>query len=161
VNFLVPSDVESGLATLSVTAGGSAATAQIDIAPVTPSLFTLTSSGLAAAYVTRAGANGATYEPVFTSQNGVITPLAIDSSTANGAPYLVLFGTGLRNAAFIGYAIGNSATGYSRAPFAGAQGSYPGLDQVNIPISGLASGYTNILINTGTQTANPVFVVVK
>jgi uncharacterized protein (TIGR03437 family) len=161
VNFLVPSDLESGLATVNVTVGGSAETAQIDIAPVTPSLFTLTTNGLAAAYVTRAGANGATYEPVFTARDGVILPVAIDSSTANGAPYLVLFGTGLRNAAFIGYAIGNSASGYLRAPFAGAQGSYPGLDQVNIPMSGLASGYTNILINTGTQTANPVYILVK
>jgi hypothetical protein len=53
--------------------------------------------GLAAAYVTRVASNGvATNEPVFSVQNGVYAPAAIYVTSA--PTYLILFGTGIRNA---------------------------------------------------------------
>jgi uncharacterized protein (TIGR03437 family) len=156
VNFALPPGLDGGSATLTI----GSQQVPIEIAPVSSSLFTLTPGGLAAAYVTRSAPTGATYEPIFTTQNGVITPVPIDVSAAAGPAYLVLFGTGIRNASSV-FITANFGTDLT-ASYAGAQPSTPGLDQINVllPSSLAGSGYTNIAVSTA-QAANSVYVVIK
>jgi uncharacterized protein (TIGR03437 family) len=160
INFVVPSGLEAGPGTVTISSGAGTQTAPIELAPVQPSLFTLNAGGLAAAYVTRASSSGATYEPVFTAQNGVFTPVPIDVSAAAGQAYLVLFGTGIRNSASAYASInGNFFPVY----YAGPQPEILGLDQVNLalPSNLSGSGYTNIILSQGSLTANPVYIVIK
>ncbi len=160
INFEVPPGVEAGLATLTISGTGTSNTAQIVLAPAEPTLFTLNSGGLAAAYVTRANPAGATYEPVFTEQNGVITPAPINVGTASGQAYLVLFGTGIRNAGLATVVIDHE---YYTASYAGPQPGVPGLDQVNIalPSSLAGAGYTSLYVILGNLTSNPVYVLIE
>jgi uncharacterized protein (TIGR03437 family) len=156
INFALPAGLDAGPATLTI----GSQQVPIELAPVSPSIFTLTPGGLAAAYVTRATPFASTYEPVFTTQNGVITPVPIDVVTPAGPAYLVLFGTGLRNASGV-VAYANNETQLNIS-YAGPQPGTPGLDQVNLllPSSLAGSGYTNIVVSTA-QAANAVYILIK
>jgi len=154
LNFVMPSSLAPGPATITISSDAGTRTAPIILAPVQPSLFTLTPGGLAAAYVTTASS---AYQPIFTIQNGVITPIPIDVSS--GQAYLVMFGTGIRNSTAARAQVNNNYLNFSYV----GPSSIPGLDQVNLPLpSGLAgSGYTNIFFTQGNLMANPVYVVIK
>jgi uncharacterized protein (TIGR03437 family) len=132
-------------------------TAVVQIAAVAPGLFTLNSAGLAAAYVVRVGPGGVqTVESIFTTQNGsyVAAPVSLEPSTDQF--YLILYGTGIRGA-------GNNVTVAIRginAPvmYAGPQGEFPGLDQVNVslPQQLAGSGTVNIELTAALSAANIV-----
>jgi uncharacterized protein (TIGR03437 family) len=103
VNFLIPAGTSSGTATITITTAMLGAnlvhTAQVQISPVAPSLFTLNENGLAAAYVTRVrSGQPQTYEPLYTLQNGMPIAKRIDLGPAGDQVYLILYGTGVRNA---------------------------------------------------------------
>src|SRR6185437_7531588 len=67
VNFLIPSTVATGAATITVISGdGTQSVAQVTIAPVAPGVFVLNASNLAAAIAVRVAANGSqTVEQVY------------------------------------------------------------------------------------------------
>jgi uncharacterized protein (TIGR03437 family) len=90
-----------------------------------------------------------------------VTPLPISVDPANGAVYLSVFGTGLQNAQSVVASVGGQ-----RVPvrWSGAQGTYAGLDQVNIgplPASLAGWGRVNIIVTADGQTANPVEVYIQ
>ncbi len=143
INFVVPAAVQPGIASVIVqTAFGAYALGHITIADAAPAIFTADASGRgdAAAVAT---ADGVTYQS---------SPFAL---TVNGQPnYLLLFGTGLRR---VGDANADDANGIAEAVsvtiggvaakvlYAGAQGQYVGLDQLNIELpAALASQVTTV-----------------
>jgi uncharacterized protein (TIGR03437 family) len=158
VNFEIPAGIAIGAAL--VTVGGQSAAVQI--ATVAPGLFTLNTAGLAAADAIRIGpGNTQTAVPVFTEQNGgyVATPISLSPSTE--PVYLVLYGTGIRGA-------GNNVTvtiGGVNAPvaYAGPQGQYAALDQVNVlvPPQLAGSGMVSIVLTAAGVSTNAVHIAIQ
>jgi uncharacterized protein (TIGR03437 family) len=78
-----------------------------------------------------------------------------------GQIYLEIFGTGIRNAKNVTATVGGQSVPVLSA---GAQGTFVGLDQVNIgpmPSSLKGTGQVNILLNGDGQAANTVNVTFK
>lgn len=151
INFLVPAGTSTGAAT--VTAG--ARSAQVQITPVAPSVFTVNAAGLAAANVVHVAADGAqTIEQA--SQGGIVF----------GPPseqlYLVLYGTGIRNASPGSVAVNIQGLNAS-VSYAGPQDNFVGLDQVNVllPRALAGSGDVNVVLSAGSTTANTVHITIQ
>lgn len=164
VNFEVPPGLATGPATVTISSGdGTKSAASVQIAAVAPGIFELNSSGLAAAYVTLYHANGTqTVEQVYTvSGNSVVaSPVSLGSSTDQA--YLFIFGTGIQAAGTSGVkvTIGGSALPVS---YAGAQGGFVGLDQVNalLPQSLKGKGNVNINVTANGIAANAVNITIQ
>jgi len=138
INFVVPEGLAPGSATLTVISFvGSKASLPVTIAAVAPALFTADASGkgVPAAIAFDYDANGATQAPpVFACVGApaVCTPDPISLGLASTNVYLALFGTGIRGRsglAGVSVTLGSDALQVS---YAGAQTSYPGLDQINV-----------------------------
>jgi uncharacterized protein (TIGR03437 family) len=165
VNFLMPASVASGTAKVTVTSGdGTKSTASVQIAPVAPGLFTLNNVGLAAANALLVSASGTqTPQNVYTvnGANAVVAnPINLGGSTDQA--YLILYGTGLQGAATgtVQVTIGGIA---GSVLYAGAQGVFPGLDQVNVSIPATLKGMgnVNVQLTAGGIAANPVQVTIQ
>ncbi len=158
VNFLIPAGIAIGAAIVTI----NGQTAALQIANVAPGLFTLNSSGLAAAYAIRVAPGGAqSTVPVFSAQNGAYSAAPINVATSAGQVFLILFGTGIRGA--IG-GVNVTIQGIAATvAYAGAQGTDAGLDQVNVllPAQLAGSGTVNIVLTTGLNTSNTVTVDIQ
>jgi uncharacterized protein (TIGR03437 family) len=169
VNYVIPSDTAPGLATVSITAKGQVtASGPIQIAPVAPSLFVVNTDYLAAANVVKVSENGdATFESIYqTDPNGNITALPIDLGSETDIVYLTLYGTGIRNNPALS-AVTAIIEGLSTATvtYAGPQGTYEGLDQVNVLLPhALASAsprQVGVELTAAGQTSNLVTLLVQ
>ena len=189
INFVIPSSVTSGTKLVVVkNFSGEVARGSLEVAPVTPAFFTANQNGagVPAGYITRVAAgtfqqtnqaisnyNGSAYTPVTVQRNG-------DSL------YLILFGTGVRHAPNSntandipqagGGSIANVAESVevtiggkiAQVAYAGAQGGYIGLDQLNvlIPADAVASPTTSVIIkvrdaNNNMVTANQMIIALQ
>jgi uncharacterized protein (TIGR03437 family) len=173
INYLIPAGAVTGAATVTITSGdGTVSGGEIQIAPVAPGVFTANSSGqgLAAATALRLRSDGSqSYEPVVrfdaAQNNFVAVPIDLgpDLGGATDQVFLLLFGTGLRNLSALGAVsvrIGDDDAGVT---FAGAQGGFVGLDQVNVRLPrGLAGrGEMDVELVVDGQAANTVKISVK
>ncbi len=141
-SFLLPDAVASGPATVKVMRGGTTVlTGAMDVAAVSPGLFSENGNGagVAAAYYVR-GSEPTSASFVFRCQAG--TPLSclsapISPGATGDTVYVTLYGTGIRGAQKVeAYVAGQSVP----VQYAGAQGQYQGLDQVNISIPQALAG---------------------
>jgi len=156
INFAVPSNIPPGRYTLTV---GSAAS-DVLITNVSPGIFTLTGdgTGVPLAAITGVLSDGSTVSlpPYQCSASGCnVVSIALPSGLTD--LYIVLYGTGIRNYHNISASLGSLPLDVL---YAGAQGQYPGLDQVNLHLKGpviLSSLQTLQLIVDGTN-GNPVFL---
>jgi uncharacterized protein (TIGR03437 family) len=160
VNFLVPSDMAAGPATIIVTAqDGTVSQGSTNIAAVSPGLFQLNAAGLAAAFVFDATTN--VLSNVYQVSGGQIVPNLIDIPASDNV-FLELFGTGLRAAgqSNVSVTIGTTNVAVS---YAGAQSSNEGLDQVNValPSSLAGSGDVVVQLTANGIAANPVHVTIQ
>ncbi len=102
VNFLIPALTAAGPATVTIRSGdGSVSAGPVEIAPVSPSLFTANSTGegLAAATALHVPESGVrTSKPVarFDPELGAIVAEGINFGPETNQVYLLLFGTGIR-----------------------------------------------------------------
>lgn len=161
MNFLVPAGAALGAVTASVMTAGRTYPAPVQITATAPGLFSLNSSGLAAAYAVRVSADGTqTVELPYTVQNGGFAAAPLDLGTAGDTVYLSLFGTGIRGA---GDAVTVSIQGVN-APvaYAGPQGGFAGLDQVNVvvPQTLAGSGTVSVAVTGGGVVSNQVTVTI-
>lgn len=112
-----------------------------------PGLFVFNSSGLAAAYVILYHADGTqTVEQIYSvGSGGTLVPSPVSLGSATDQPYLFLFGTGFDAAGTSGVTV---SIGGINAPvtFAGPQGVYAGLDQVNVKLPASLAGAGNVTI---------------
>ena len=169
VNYLIPSDTAPGLATVDINASGHvAATGQIQVIPVAPALFTVNSDNLAAANVLRISQNGdRTFESIYqTNQNGGITAIPIDLGAPTDSVYVSLYGTGIRNLSSLS-AVSATINWEFSAPvtYAGQQGIYAGLDQVNLQLpsalASLAPGTIVLQLTVDGQPSNQVTLAIQ
>jgi len=165
ITFQIPAGMPSGPAKMTInSAYGSQTASNIQIAAVAPSLYTLNGSGLAAAQAVRVSANGAqTVEPVYQTTLGQsLTALPISMGSATDQVYLSLFATGLEGADPSTVKVTVNGVN-APVTYAGPQGAYPGVDQVNIllPSSLAGKGNVNIQLTAGGVAANPVQVTIQ
>jgi uncharacterized protein (TIGR03437 family) len=165
INFVIPSDTAPGLAVFKATNASGASLSTIgNIVPTAPGIFTANGNGkgVAAGQAVHVHADGSqTSESIATFDSGAKTwvPNPISLGPDSDQLFLVLFATGLRQAAPADVTAAVNGTNVPVA-FSGAQGTYPGLDQVNlqIPPSLAGAGAVSVAITVGSQAANPVTV---
>ncbi len=158
INYTIPSGTAPGVALVDVLRGGNAvARGAVSINSVWPGLFSVNSfgNGPGAATVLRARTNG---EQVFESANN-----PIDLSVPGDRVFLILFGTGIRGRSDLGkvqVTLGGTPLAVS---FAGSQGGFIGLDQINVELTpGLAGrGQLDLLIYVDGWLANTVQFTIK
>jgi uncharacterized protein (TIGR03437 family) len=160
VNYEIPPDTALGAATVTMTpTSGLPGTETIQIGNVSPGLFQLNSSGLAAAWALPI-VNGVQQplEAVYQISGTSLVPLAINL----GEPtYLELYGTGIRNAANVTVTVGGDNV---PVLFAGAAPDEVGEDQVNIgplPTSLIGKGSVDIVLTADGQVANTVNITIQ
>ena len=130
VNWVMPPNVAVGQAMVTITSGdGTTSIGTIDVAAVSPGLFSATGSGqgIAAAQVVRIRNGVVTFENValvtVVGGNVIATPIPINMGPATDEVYLAFYGTGIRNRtniANVSAQLGGQAIGIQ---FAGAQGN--------------------------------------
>jgi uncharacterized protein (TIGR03437 family) len=158
VNYQVPPGVATGSATVTVLVNGNPmATGTLPIAAVAPGLYTAnaTGQGVAAAIVDTVHADGSS-SFAFTFQPGTSTALPIDLGLDTDQVVLELYGTGIRgHSGTVTCKIGSTTLPVA---YAGPQGVYVGLDQVNIflPKSLRGSGSVTVALTVDGQAANAV-----
>jgi uncharacterized protein (TIGR03437 family) len=167
INYEVPPGTAPGNATVTVaTASGATASGTVQIASVAPGLFSANGNGtgVAAATAVRVNADGS-QSPVTVFQSGSsansFVPVPIDLSS--GPVFLTLYGTGIRNRSSLTGVVCTIGGANATVQFAGAQGAFVGLDQVNVqvPPSLAGAGQVTISLTVDGQAANPVIISVQ
>jgi len=148
VNYQMPTSAAAGLGKVTITAGGTSVTGTVNIAATYPGIFKATSDGLAAAQTLTLSGSTSTY-------GSTATPVSL----TNGPVYLILYGTGIGMATVTATIGGVNAT----VAYSGPQGTYPGLDQVNllIPASLAGKGQVSVVVIAAGKPSNPVYIVVQ
>ncbi len=169
VNYQIPPDIAAGTATATITSGdGKLSIRTTQISPIAPGLFTADSSGrgIPTAVVLRIKADGSqSYEPVaqFDSVLNKFVALPIVVGPQTDRVFLLLFGTGIRNRGAL--ADVRAKIGGIDAPvsYAGIQGGFVGLDQVNVGLPGnlAGRGEVDLLLSVNGKPANAVRISVK
>jgi uncharacterized protein (TIGR03437 family) len=165
INYQVPSGMAAGLATVAVLNGTtSVAAGLLEIESIAPTIFTAnqTGTGVPAAQIQRVHADGTyDYENVFETGSGgyVASPIAFNGDTL----YLILYGTGFDSASTSGTSVSIAQeffTTNTTVVFAGAQGQFAGLDQIDaqLPVSLAGAGQVTVDVTINGATANPVTI---
>ena len=161
INAEIPQTASMGAATITITTTSGSQTGSVLLATVAPALFAANQNGkgVPAAQVVTNHANGTqTTALVYGSPCAVgkCQPVPIDLSAGNSA--LVLYGTGIRNAASLSAVTVTIGSHTLSAFFAGAAPTYVGLDQVNVslPQSLAGSGTVNVVVSVAGATSNTV-----
>ncbi|HSW51481.1 MAG TPA: hypothetical protein VLH09_14945 [Bryobacteraceae bacterium] len=169
-NFLVPEGVATGPATVAVYRGPvQMAASAAQISTVAPAVFSANSDGrgVAAAIAVHVQPGGAQrWHHVFTDSApvGSRTSVPIDLGPAGETVYLVLFGTGIRGRTELAAVQATVGGVPAVVEYAGAQGSFEGLDQVNLrlpPKSAIPRGEIDLILTVDGQSANRVTVSIK
>jgi uncharacterized protein (TIGR03437 family) len=165
VNFLVPAGVATGSARVTIVSGdGTQSSAPVQVAPVAPGLFTLNAENLPAAIAIKYAADGSQQvEQVYLVNNaGAFLASPIDLGSESDQLYLLLFGTGIQAAQTSGVKVTVGATDLP-VTFAGPQGFFVGLDQVNVllPHALQGSGDVTLRLTAAGLPANTVRLTIK
>jgi uncharacterized protein (TIGR03437 family) len=139
---------------------------QAQVITVAPGLFAAdaTGQGLAAALALRyRNGQEVAAEPVFQFNGTQLLPRPIDFGPEGDQVFLVLFGTGLRfrsELAAITARVGGEA---AEVTYAGAQGEFVGLDQINVllPRSLIGRGEVGVELTVDGRVTNAVKVQIK
>jgi uncharacterized protein (TIGR03437 family) len=163
INLQMPAQPALGRATFTVLRGAAqVASGGIQVASTGPAVFTANSGGfgLAAAQVIRVKPdNSQTYEPVaqFDAAGSQIVPAPIDFGSDR--LFLAIYGTGFRGANASLRIAGMDLP----VQYAGPQGQYPGLDQVNVelPRSLAGAGPVDVTARVEGVAANTATIVFR
>ncbi|HZS05633.1 MAG TPA: hypothetical protein VFD58_12405 [Blastocatellia bacterium] len=169
VNYLLPAGTATGTATVTVVSeAGAISSSTVQINQVAPSLFTANSDGqgIAAALVLRLKADGSlAWESAarFDLAADKYVAVPIDVGNESEQVFLVLYGTGLRFRSGLGTVTARIGGVIAEVLYAGAQGGYLGLDQVNLRVPrGLAGrGEVDVALTVDGIVANTVKVRFK
>jgi uncharacterized protein (TIGR03437 family) len=167
VNFVVPAGMASGLAQVVVTLpGGGTITTVINIGGSAPGIFTANQNGQGpfagqVIWVHGDGSETVGNAATFHSDLNTYMPSSISLGGAGDQVYLVLYGTGIRHAGTVTATVNGVSV---PVVYSGAQGSYPGMDQINVgplPASLGGAGVVNLVITVDGQAANTVTVSIQ
>lgn len=169
INYLMPSGLANGAATVTIANGqGAAVESRIQISAVAPGLFSANASGggPAAALALRVRANGQqAYESVTRydaqSQSFVLEP--IDLSNPAEQVYLILFGAGIRHRGALQDVTLDLGGMKSPVSYAGASPEITGVDQINaqLPRSLAGRGEVDVSLSVAGKAANTVRVSIR
>lgn len=167
VNFLMPPGAIPGAATVTVTnANGttSIGTAQNDA--VAPGLFTANADGqgIAAAVAVRVKPDWTQiFETVAQFEGARWVSRPIDLGPPGEVVVLELFGTGLRYRSSLAAVTVTIGGVQARVDYAGPQGGFAGLDQINVlvPRSLIGRGEVDIVLTADGRVANTIKVNIK
>lgn len=169
ISFQNPAGVSAGSATITVVSNGTTVgqgTAAIE--SVTPGLFAANANGqgVAAAVVVRVKADGSqTVEQVaqLNQSSNQYEALPITAAGSSEQLYLILFGTGFRNRSSLTNVSATVGGTNAEVTYAGAQGGFVGLDQVNIRIPSSLSGRGNVdvVLTVDGKRSNAVVINMK
>lgn len=169
INYQIPSDTKTGNALVQVKRNGSiVSTGTIMVTDASPGLFTATASGqgLAAALALRVKPDGSQIiEPVaqYDASANRFNPVEIDLSQTEDQVFLVLFGTGIRHLVVPDQVTARIGTETADVLYAGPQGRFIGLDQVNlrIPAALAGRGEVNVVLIIAGQATNSVRISIR
>ncbi|NDD64144.1 MAG: hypothetical protein EBZ36_09235, partial [Acidobacteria bacterium] len=165
INYQVPAGSASGEARVTVVGSSSPTEGTVLIQPAMPGIFTANADGAgvpAGSVLRYRNDTLLASEPLFVrdGSGGRYVPAPISLGEAGDQHYLVLFGTGWRNRASSSSV--RAVVGGVEAPvvYAGAQGYYAGLDQINIliPRELAGRGAVDVTVIVGAQSSNTVQV---
>lgn len=151
INYLIPDAVAIGPVQVVVTnSNGVICEGDVQVTIAAPALFTFSANGRGVP-IALTTYDGALFDPVINA-DGSARP--VDPGSVWHPNYLTLFGTGLRRATGLRVRVG----GIDVTPmYAGPQGDFAGLDQINVAIpSNLAGGTIDLLLSGGGMASNTV-----
>lgn len=162
VNFLVPAGTAPGIASVAIhSPGGADAVISVEIAEVAPALFTADGSGkgVVSATAVQITAGSQTAVPVSSCADAICSAVPI-ALGAESPVVLTLWGTGIRHGSSVSCTIGGVD-----APvlYAGAQGEFAGLDQVNValPPALRGIGETDLILTVDGRPSNAVRIFIQ
>jgi uncharacterized protein (TIGR03437 family) len=169
VNYLLPADTANGRATITiVNANGVVATGTAQINATAPGIFSADATGreYAAADVQRIKADGSqVIERVarFDATQNKIVGVPIDLSPPGDRVFLNLYGTGIRNHGNLSSVTATVGTETLPVEYAGTQGGFVGLDQVNVllPRTLIGKGDVDIRLNVNGVLTNTIKIKVQ
>ncbi len=162
INYMVPAGTAIGAATVRIRGAGIDVSQTVQIADVAPGIFTLNRTGLAAAAVVRVSGGVQTYEDVYQLDSlGKVIAKPINPGLPSDKVFLTLYGTGIRNAGTSGVTVTVNGT-LAGVDYAGAQGGFAGLDQINIRLlPEMGHGDVEVMVQAKGQAANTVHLTLK
>ena len=135
---------------------------------VTPGLFAANANGqgVPAGVVLRVKAdNTQTFEPLaeFNQAQNRFVPRPIDLGPATDQVFLILFGTGIKLRSSLSAVSCNIGGIDSQVLYAGEQGFFVGLDQINVrlPANVPPGSRTPLMVSMGGESALPVFLAIR
>ena len=169
VNFQIPAGSAAGPATVTITSSdGTVAIGAIQIEVVAPSLYSANASGsgIAAGSALRvSAANVQTSLPIntFDSASKLFVSVPIDLGSATDQTFLLLYGTGFRYRSQLSNVTATIGGVTLPVQYAGPQGTYVGLDQLNIllPKSLTGRGEVDVIITVDNKQANKLKVRIQ
>ena len=170
VNYQVPPGTTAGAAIIIITSGdGSISAGTAQIAAVAPGLFTFNGDGrgVPSGYVLRYRNN----TDVTTSDDRLAdldaqnmwVPHPLNLGPETDQVFLVLFGTGIRSRSDLSRVNVKIGGTDAAALYAGPQGAFVGLDQVNllVPRSLIGRGVVDVVVTIDAKIANTVKVHIR
>lgn len=169
INYLIPAGTVPGEAKVVIVSKGAVvATGNVAIAEMAPAFFTANSDGKGApaAYAVRVKPdNSQSTEAVaqFDAVQNKFVPAPINLGSPDEQVILVLFGTGIRYYSSMNKVSAKIAGVEAVVDYAGPQGQYVGLDQVNIriPRSLLVGGEVDLVLTVDGKASNAVRIYVR
>jgi uncharacterized protein (TIGR03437 family) len=167
INFVIPDGVAVGTATVKILNGDSTpVSTTVQVAAVAPGLLTTNGAGTgvaAAIAIRRSIATQTDTEvPVYHCDANGCTSMPIDVG-ADAQVFLELYGTGIRGRTSVANVSATIDGVSAKVLFAGAQGQFPGLDQVNLvlPQDLQGHGEQDVILTVDGHAANKVRVNVR
>ena len=170
INYQIPAGTNPGTATVFVNGvtRGPLTYGTVQVAAIAPGLFTANANGqgVPAAVALRIKADGSqSYEPVaeFSAAQNRFVPRPLDLGAPGERVFLLLFGTGIRGRSSLDAVSLKVGDQDANVSFAGAQGGFAGLDQINVELPASLRGRGEVSVNcaiSGRQ-ANTVTLHIK
>jgi uncharacterized protein (TIGR03437 family) len=167
INFVVPNTTKTGTATVKILGGAnSPQSTTVQVAAVAPGLFTANGAGVGVAAAIAIRRDIATQTdnpvPVYHCDANGCSSMGVEMGP-DAMVFLELFGTGIKGRSSLANVTATIGGEQVDVLFAGPQGQFPGLDQVNLSLpQGLHTrGETDIVLTVDGHVANKVRVNLK
>jgi uncharacterized protein (TIGR03437 family) len=161
INFIVPTGIAEGdMVAYTVNNNGLRAAGTAKIISAAPGIFTVNSQGTGTA-TAQCGAIIDVMVGDMTTQQFVFSDQPCDVGTAERANYLIIYGTGWRNQSGLTTV---TVGGEVLTPiYAAAQGTFPGLDQINVALTQTlkGKGEVDVIVTSNSVASKPVKVTIK
>jgi uncharacterized protein (TIGR03437 family) len=166
INFQIPKGTAPGSAAITINNGGASMTTIVPIEAVAPALFSVNAGGIAAATAVRIVIPTRVQSPVpvFACLDTPASCHLVPIDPGLDAPvYVSFFGTGIRGLSSLGNVSLMMGSVAVTPLYAGAQGQFAGLDQINVglPLSLRGAGEVNVTVTMDGVSSNAVKISVQ